>query len=76
MYGGGSIFFGLLLLVFGSLGVRYARPLTRFNEQMDAIGSKTPASEVEPAEWNVAFTKILSAFFALLGLGLVVAGIL
>ncbi|QLH85111.1 hypothetical protein HZS54_25945 [Halosimplex pelagicum] len=70
------MFLGFLFAVFGGLGVRYARPLARFNEQMDAIGSTTPASEVEPAEWNVTFTKLLSACFLLLGLGLIVAGVL
>jgi len=67
---------GLLLVGFGTVGVLRGRALTRFNEQVDAIGSTTPASEVEPAEWNVALTKIVSAIALLVGLGMVANGLL
>ena len=74
--GAGPFVFGLLLVGFGALGVFRGRALARFNEQVDAIGSTTPASEVEPAEWNVALTKIVSAVVLLIGLGMLANGLL
>jgi len=55
---------------------RYARGLTRFGEQIDAIGSTTTMSEVEAADWNVALTKIISAILAVVGLGMIAGGLL
>ncbi|MUV50843.1 hypothetical protein ELS20_11830 [Haloarcula hispanica] len=40
---------------------RYAYGITKFNEQLDAIGSTTRSSEVEPADWNVMLTKLVGA---------------
>lgn len=71
--GGGDVaFVGLLFVLFGGVGALFPRAVARFGEQMDAIGSTTPADEVEPAEWNVVLTRILSAVFAAVGLGLLV----
>ncbi|QSG07415.1 hypothetical protein [Halapricum desulfuricans] len=64
----GQIVYGLLLSVGGAVGFRYARPIARLNEEIDAIGSKTDLSEVEPAEWKVLLTKAFAAFFVLFGL--------
>lgn len=64
----GRIFVGLLMSVGGAIVFRYARPLTRFGEQIDAIGSTTDPSEVEPAGWNVFLTKAFAALFVLFGL--------
>lgn len=64
----GQVFVGLLMIVGGTIGYRYARPLTRFSEQIDAIGSTTDPSEVEPAGWNVFLTKAFAALFVLFGL--------
>lgn len=74
--GGGSIFLGLLLVAFGALGVKFAYAFTLFGEQLDAIGSKRRASEVEPAEWNVAVTRLVAAVVALVGLYLIATGVL
>ena len=62
--------FGLLFLVFGGVGVVYPRPVARFGEQLDAIGSTTSMDEVEPTDWNVVLTRVVSVVFVLFGLGL------
>jgi hypothetical protein len=67
-----AAFLGLLLLIFGGIGTAFPRGVARFGEQIDAIGSTTPADEVEPAEWNVVLTRISSAVLALIGVGFVV----
>ncbi len=46
---------------------RYGYQISRFSEQMDAIGSMTPASEVEPAGWKVMFTQVGSAILGAVG---------
>jgi hypothetical protein len=47
---------GLAIVAAGILSIRYAYEITRFEERIDAIGSKRDRSEIEPAEWNVAMT--------------------
>lgn len=59
---------GPFVVVLGAGIFKFAYGLTRFNEQWDAIGSKTPASEVEPADWNVALTRFVGAAIAVGGL--------
>ena len=71
-----DVFFGLLALVGGTTIYYYAEGLTRFSEQLDAIGSKTRMEEVEPADWNVALTRFAGAVVAFVGLALVVGGLL
>ena len=58
---------GTALVVLGVLGVRHARAVARFEERLDAFGSKTDLSTVEPAEWNVQVTKVFA--LALAGVG-------
>jgi len=72
----GGLFFGLPVIGAGVLIFRYAYGITRFGEQLDAIGSKTSWDEVEPAEWNVLLTKGAGVVVALFGLYLVVMGVL
>lgn len=71
---GTLVFFGLLLAGFGALNTRYAYEFAKFGEQMDAIGSKTRSSEVEPADWNVALSKIGGIVMVLIGLWLIWMG--
>ena len=71
-----DIFFGLLALVGGPLMYYYAEGLTRFSEQLDAIGSTRPMEEVEPAGWNVLLTRLVGAVITVAGLALVVGGLL
>ena len=52
------------MILLGSVITSFAYPLTRFNEQVDAIGSTTPAEEVEPAMWNVMLTRLLGIALA------------
>ena len=60
--------FGVALLAVGLANYRYAYRITWFGEQLDAIGSTTQASEVEPAYWNVALTRFVGILAALTGL--------
>jgi hypothetical protein len=56
------------IFALGGAGMyRYAYEITRFQEQIDAIGSTTRSSEVEPADWNVALTKGIGVLFAAIG---------
>lgn len=59
---------GVVFVVTGVIAYRYAYTLAWFSEQLDAIGSKTPADEVEPADWNVALTRYSGAAGVLVGL--------
>ncbi len=56
-----GLFLGPLITIGGALMYRYAYGITKFNEQLDAIGSTTRSSEVEPADWNVMLTKLVGA---------------
>ncbi|KAA9400089.1 hypothetical protein Har1130_00685 [Haloarcula sp. CBA1130] len=47
---------------------RYAYGVTKFSEQLDAIGSTTRSSAVEPADWNVMLTKLAGAAGGVFGL--------
>ena len=58
---------GVGLVVLGALGVRHARAIARFEERLDAFGSTTDLSTVEPAAWNVQVTKVFA--IALAGVG-------
>ena len=40
-------------VLFGFVVMKWAYELSRFGEQIDAIGSKRKWSEVEPADWKV-----------------------
>ena len=62
--------------MFGALNVRFAYGFARFGEQLDAIGSKRRASEVEPAEWKVGLTKVTGVVLALIGVYLIATGLL
>lgn len=70
---GGGILLGLVLLVGGTVGYRYAYELARFGERVDSIGSTTQWNEVEPAHWNVYLNKVIAVTAALIG-GLVLLG--
>ncbi len=66
------ILLSLAGIAVGAVGYRYAYQLSRFGEQLDAIGSTTPMEEVEPANWKVLMTQLcfigLGAFSALMAL--------
>ena len=59
---------GPFVVALGAGIFKFAYGLTRFNEQLDAIGSTTKSSEVEPAGWNVAITRFVGAAIAVGGL--------
>ncbi|MDQ2073647.1 hypothetical protein ACODNH_09345 [Haloarcula sp. NS06] len=63
-----GLFLGPLIAIGGALMYRYAYGVTKFNEQMDAIGSTTRSGEVEPADWNVVLTKLVGAAGSIFGL--------
>lgn len=59
---------GLILIAIGLPGAIWPYNVARFQEQMDSIGSTRPWHEVEPAEWRVFLTRILSVGMCLIGL--------
>ena len=67
----------VLALFFLAIGIPNAvwpYKFARFEEQMDSIGSKRSWSEVEPAEWKVALTRVVGIGMALFGLGGLLVG--
>ncbi len=58
---------GTLLIGFGLLGAVRPRTVARFEEQLDAIGSKRSWDEVKPAEWKVLLTRGAGIFLVLFG---------
>lgn len=51
------IIFGFAFLVVGLASFRRPYYLSLLGEQLAAIGSRTPVSEVEPADWKVFLTR-------------------
>ena len=58
----------LFLLAIGIPNAVWPYKFAKFEEQMDSIGSKRSWSEVEPADWKVALTRIVGVGIALFGL--------
>ena len=63
--------FAVALLVVGLANYCFAYRIAWVGERLDAIGSTTPASEVEPAYWNVALTRFVGIVALLTGLFIV-----
>lgn len=63
-----GLFLGPLIAIGGALMYRYAYGITKFNEQLDAIGSTTRSGEVKPADWNVMLTRVVGAAGSIFGL--------
>jgi uncharacterized membrane protein len=59
---------GLVVALAGGLLARYARPVSTFQERLDAIGSTTPVEEVEAAEWKVLLNRVLGGCLLVVGL--------
>lgn len=59
--------FGIVFVVLGLVIVVWPGEVARLDEVFDAIGSKTPASEVEPADWKVVVTRFMGGFVTLFG---------
>lgn len=59
----------VVLLVFGLPGAVWPYKYARFEERIDAIGSKRSWSEVEPADWKVRLTRVI-------GTAMVIGGVL
>lgn len=58
---------GLLAVLVGAALYQFARPLARFSEQLDAVGSTTPTEDVEPADWKVLLYRGSALLVALVG---------
>jgi hypothetical protein len=65
-----NLVFGTLLVGFGLLGAVWPYRVARFEEQLNAIGSKRSWDEVEPAEWKVMLTRGIGVVFALIGVAI------
>lgn len=59
----------IIMVIVGLPGAIWPYKLSRFGEQIDAIGSKRSWSEVEPADWKVGLTRFS-------GIGMVIVGTL
>jgi hypothetical protein len=68
--------YAVIMLVFGLPAAVYPCQVAKFSEAMDAIGSKRKSSEVEPAGWNVALTRIVGVGFSLFGLAIIASALL
>ncbi|WP_276259682.1 hypothetical protein [Haloglomus litoreum] len=66
---------GAVMVVAGLVPAVLPRATAATSEILDAIGSKTPASEVEPAEWKVTWTRLSGIAVVVLGLFLVAAAL-
>jgi hypothetical protein len=58
---------GALIIAIGAAGAIWPYEVARFEEQIDAIGSKRSASAVEPAEWKVQLTRVFGVGISLFG---------
>jgi len=63
---------GLFFLGTGLYGAIRPYELARFTEQIDALGSRHDVGSVEPTDWNVRLTRLVSLFLALCGVTIVV----
>ncbi|PSP22385.1 hypothetical protein BRC61_04855 [Halobacteriales archaeon QH_10_65_19] len=59
---------GFLLLAWGVSMAVWPDRLAQLEEQIDAIGSRRSWSEVEPAGWKVALTRIVGVAVSVFGL--------
>lgn len=57
----------IVMLVFGLPNAMWPYKMARFEEQLDAIGSKRSWSEVEPADWKVLLTRVVGAIMVAFG---------
>lgn len=65
----------LALAVFGGWMAAAPAAHARFSERIDAIGSTTPWTRVEPAEWKVTLTRWLGLFVVAAGLYIAYAAV-
>ena len=59
---------GFLLLAWGFSMAVWPDRLAQLEEQIDVIGSRRSWSEVEPAGWKVALTRIVGVAVSVFGL--------
>lgn len=59
---------GVGFTIYGLYALLDPQTVARVSEQVDAVGSKTPFSSVEPASWKVSLTKAHSLLILLIGL--------
>ena len=69
-----NLVFGTLLIGFGLLGAVWPYRVARFEEQIDAIGSKRSWDEVEPTEWKVMLTRVIGVVVAFIGVAIFLDG--
>jgi hypothetical protein len=65
---------GLFLVLLGLPVALFPYPVARFSERVDAIGSTTLWTQVEPAEWTVLLTRVVGVGSVLAGLLVVLVG--
>lgn len=66
---------GILVSLLGGVMMARPRQVARFQEQMDAIGSKRRLADVEPADWNVSLNRLGGAIILLVGIVAILGGL-
>ena len=69
-----NLVFGTLIIAFGLLGAVWPYRVARFEEQIDAIGSKRSWDEVEPTGWKVMLTRVIGVVVVLIGVAIFLDG--
>ena len=64
----------VFLLAIGIPNAVWPYKFAKFEERIDSIGSKRSWSEVEPADWKVALTRVVGIGIALFALANLIAG--
>ena len=64
----GYLILGFLFTVWGVLSTWKPYRFAKFEEQIDAIGSKRRLTKVEPSDWKITLTRRLGPVLSFLGL--------
>lgn len=66
---------GFFFLTVGLYGGVRPYKMAKFGEQIDAIGSTRSSYSVEPTDWNVSLTQVVSILTAACGIAIISLGI-
>lgn len=74
LQGGMETAIGIILLLFGLPAAIWPYKVSRFEEAIDAIGSKRDSFEVEPADWKVTLNRYGGVIMTILGVVVLLMG--
>jgi cytochrome c-type biogenesis protein CcmH/NrfG len=64
----GGVVVALALAAVGGVMAAVPYPVARFSERLDAVGSTTQWTRVEPAGWKVLVTRVAGVIIVVMGL--------